>query len=55
MSESSAPDRAELYVRFYEAMTQDGLSQLPDLVAHDVRFVDPFNDVRGWPRSSASW
>jgi len=47
MSESSAPDRAEPYVRFYEAMSQDGLSRLPDLVAHDVRFVDPFNDVRG--------
>ena len=47
MSASSPPDRAEPYVRFYEAMTQDSLSQLPDLVTHDVHFVDPFNDVRG--------
>jgi hypothetical protein len=47
MSASSSPDRAVPYVRFYEAMTQDSLSRLPDLVAPDVHFVDPFNDVRG--------
>ena len=47
MSASSPPDRAEPYVRFYEAMTQDSLSRLPDLVTHDMHFVDPFNDVRG--------
>ena len=47
MSEPSEPNRAEAYIRFYEAMTQDGLSLLPDLVARDVRFVDPFNDVHG--------
>jgi predicted ester cyclase len=47
MSASSSPDRAEPYVRFYETMTQDSLSLLPDLVTHDVHFVDPFNDVRG--------
>jgi len=47
MSPSSSPDRAEPYVRFYETMAQDSLSLLPDLVTHDVHFVDPFNDVRG--------
>lgn len=47
MSASSAADRAERYIRFYETMTEDGLARLPELVTEDVHFVDPFNDVRG--------
>jgi steroid delta-isomerase len=35
------------YARFWETLTPARLDTLADLVAPDVRFKDPFNDVRG--------
>lgn len=35
------------YVGFYETLTRERLSELSRFVADDVRFKDPFNDVRG--------
>lgn len=43
-------DRAatlEAYGRFYETMTLETLPAIAALVAPDMRFRDPFNDVRG--------
>ncbi|MEK9673669.1 MAG: nuclear transport factor 2 family protein [Rhodospirillaceae bacterium] len=35
------------YREFLEGLTPETLDSLPDFVTADVRFVDPFNDVRG--------
>jgi len=35
------------YRRFLETLTAERLDQLVEIVDTDVRFVDPFNDVRG--------
>jgi steroid delta-isomerase len=35
------------YREFLETLTPEGLHQLKDHVAPDVRFCDPFNDVQG--------
>jgi predicted ester cyclase len=35
------------YVAFYDSLTADSLDRLEALCAADVRFRDPFNDVRG--------
>ncbi len=35
------------YGRFYETMTRASLPAIAALVAPDIRFRDPFNDVRG--------
>lgn len=35
------------YCAFLEELTPDTLSRLVDHVSDDVRFADPFNDVRG--------
>jgi len=43
----SSTDRADAYVRLWESLTPDNLNRLPELVTPDVRFADPFNDVRG--------
>tara|TARA_R110001606_G_scaffold246213_1_gene394328 strand:- start:32 stop:451 length:420 start_codon:yes stop_codon:yes gene_type:complete len=37
----------ESYRAYLEALTPQSLEQLADYVAADVRFTDPFNDVRG--------
>lgn len=42
-----ANDPARAYIRFYESMTPESLDRLPEVVAPDIRFVDPFNDVTG--------
>jgi hypothetical protein len=47
---SAAPDleaAVAAYVRFYESLTPERLSDLDGLCAADVRFRDPFNDVTG--------
>lgn len=41
------PGPADAYIRYYETLTPEGLSRLAEVVASDVRFKDPFNDVRG--------
>ncbi len=38
---------AEGYRRYLETLTPASLDRLSDYVAPDVRFADPFNDVRG--------
>lgn len=40
-------EAAERYRRFLETLSPDRIAGLSDFVAADVRFVDPFNDVRG--------
>ena len=37
----------ERYRSFLEALTPETLDRLPNFVTPDVRFKDPFNDVRG--------
>ena len=44
---TTIPDAVEAYVRFWETLTPDSLDRLEELAAPDVRFSDPFNDVRG--------
>jgi hypothetical protein len=38
---------ARAYAAFYATLAPETLRDLPTLVAADVRFKDPFNDVRG--------
>jgi hypothetical protein len=38
---------ADAYVRYYEALSPATLKDLETVVAPDVRFKDPFNEVRG--------
>jgi steroid delta-isomerase len=40
-------ERHERYCRYLESLTPEGLEKLSDYVTPDVRFKDPFNDVRG--------
>jgi steroid Delta-isomerase len=44
---------ARAYGAFYETLTPESVAQLHGLVAADVRFKDPFNDVRGVDRMIA--
>ena len=37
----------EAYVAVFEGLRPDRLDTLRDVCADDVRFIDPFNDVRG--------
>jgi steroid delta-isomerase len=37
----------EKYRDYLETLTMESLNQLSDYVSKDVRFKDPFNDVRG--------
>lgn len=37
----------ERYCRYLETLTPESLARLSDHVTPDVRFKDPFNDVRG--------
>ncbi|MCB2108267.1 MAG: nuclear transport factor 2 family protein [Rhodobacteraceae bacterium] len=38
---------ARAYVAFYESLTPETVANLGNVVTDDVRFKDPFNDVRG--------
>ncbi|MDM7946275.1 nuclear transport factor 2 family protein [Oceanibaculum nanhaiense] len=40
-------DAVAAYGRFFETIAPDSLDRLDGIVAPDVRFVDPFNDVTG--------
>lgn len=40
-------DRGADYVQYYETLTRERLSTLSRYVTDDMRFKDPFNDVRG--------
>lgn len=40
-------DAHQNYRRFLETLTPETLERLGDFVSDDVRFADPFNDVRG--------
>ncbi|HEV7372471.1 nuclear transport factor 2 family protein [Arenibaculum sp.] len=37
----------DAYLRFYEELSPETLDRLDEVAAETVRFVDPFNDVRG--------
>ena len=37
----------DAYIRFYETLTPQTVGELQSWVTPDVRFQDPFNDVRG--------
>ncbi len=39
--------KAAAYAAYFERVSLDNLNELRDLCAPDVRFRDPFNDVRG--------
>jgi hypothetical protein len=38
---------ARAYGHYFETLRPDNVDRLHDLAAPDIRFVDPFNDVRG--------
>ena len=38
------------YVELFESLTPENLIQFKTLVTEDVRFADPFNDVRGFSK-----
>ena len=38
------------YVELFENLTPDNVIQFESLVTPDVRFADPFNDVRGFSK-----
>lgn len=40
-------ERLDRYVNFLETLSLDNLAAIGDYVTEDVRFSDPFNDVRG--------
>ena len=44
---SDDQDIAAAYASAFGALTPDSIDDLLDLLAEDVRFVDPFNDVTG--------
>jgi steroid Delta-isomerase len=48
LSDASVPrDRVAAYGEFYRTLTSENLDNLERLCAPDMRFSDPFNDVRG--------
>jgi len=47
VSKSERERGAEAYVRYYESLSLETLDQLQSLVADDVQFCDPFNDLKG--------
>ena len=47
MIPATITERARAYARFYETLTPDTIGYLDGLCAPDIRFVDPFNDLRG--------
>jgi steroid Delta-isomerase len=52
VSEAGSPARPRPlhgYARFFETLTPESLSRLPEHVTADVRFRDPFNNVVGEP------
>ncbi len=40
-------DAVDAYVRFWETLSPASLGRLEEVASPDVRFTDPFNDVRG--------
>jgi len=40
-------DRLDTYITYLESLTPETLPSLDQYVTNDVRFCDPFNDVRG--------
>ena len=40
-------EAVEAYVRFWETLSPAALDSLAEIASPDVRFQDPFNDVRG--------
>jgi hypothetical protein len=47
VSAPAAGDVLDAYVAFFERIAADRLDELDALVVPDVRFKDPFNDLRG--------
>lgn len=47
MTESEPAAGLDAYVAAFERLSPDRLDTLRDVCSEDVRFVDPFNDVRG--------
>jgi hypothetical protein len=43
----SGPGPADAYIRYYETLSVATLKNLDSVVTADVRFRDPFNEVRG--------
>lgn len=41
------PERIDAYIRYFESLSPETVADLTALAAPDIRFRDPFNDVRG--------
>lgn len=48
-------DAAERYIAFWQGLSADTLDRLPDFMAPDIHFRDPFNDLRGLPAVAAAF
>lgn len=40
----------ELYIALFESLTPETVKQFEPLVTENIRFADPFNDVRGYTK-----
>lgn len=49
MTDMVADHLCDRYLAALEGLRPERLDSLAPLVADDVRFADPFQDVRGWP------
>jgi len=47
VSDAGLREHASAYARFFETLSEARLADLERYVTRDVRFKDPFNDVRG--------
>lgn len=43
----AAADAAERYIQFWETLSPESLGRLSEIASPDIRFADPFNDIRG--------
>ena len=47
MADKNKKELLEKYIAYFENISIDTIDHLDDLVLHDVRFVDPFQEVTG--------
>jgi steroid Delta-isomerase len=47
LSDADLAERIAAYARYHETLTPETVGELDQICAPDIRFVDPFNDLRG--------
>ena len=48
-------EAAERYVAFWQALSSETLDRLPEFMAPDIHFRDPFKDLHGLPQVTAAF